>query len=141
MILFTKENAAKIVAGDKDETRRYWLTQRMYPGNLYYCQTSLKPNTRFARIRCLDIWEWDGKTISHENAIAEGYAGADEFIDAYNHLNAKRFEEDFLNKRKHYAIKFEVVESYKDGVATKYYRQQYYIDKETMTIRMVKNNK
>ena len=140
MLLFTKENADKIVAGLKYQTRRYWLTQRMSPGKIYYCQTSLKPNTRFARIRCLDIWQWDGKTISNEDAIAEGYKNADEFIAKYNELNQKKIDDDFTNDRTHYAIKFELLESYKDDVITIHCTQEYFIDEKTLTIRMGRTN-
>ena len=127
MILFTKENAKLIVDGKKIQTRRYWKTQRMNPGNYYYCQTSLKPATRFARILCLDIWEWDGKTISERDAIEEGFTDAVSFLSKYNDLNEPKLDDD---DRKHYAIKFRVSETYTDDSIITYWVQNYSVSSD-----------
>ena len=89
------------------------------PGSLHYAQRKLyDPDSRFARLHITRVWEWNGVFITPEDAIAEGFQyGPDKsdkelcgrFLNYYRHLNkdVKRATE-----RKHYAIEFEVVETY-----------------------------
>ena len=126
MILFTKENAQKVVDGTKTQTRRFWKNQRMSSGKHYYAQTSLKPKDRFARLLCLDCWQWDGETISDQDAIAEGYSSGQEFLSVYNQLNKNRLEDNLVfQDRQHYAIKFQIIEHYKEDSVVLYHYKTY----------------
>lgn len=109
MLLFTPILAAMVKAGLKWQTRRLWKNARVKKGGHYYCQLNLKPESRFARIEVTEVHQWDGKTISDEDAIAEGFGSPEAFLTTYRHLNANRLlDED----RKHYAIHFKVLETY-----------------------------
>lgn len=107
MVLFTDYSAAYIIAKRKWQTRRLWKKPRVRAGGKYYCQLNLRKESRFATIRVISIEEWDGKTISKEDAIAEGYDTPEDFMEVYRELNAHNWEDE---TRTHYAIEFEVLE-------------------------------
>lgn len=107
MILFTKESKTKILAGEKTQTRRLWYSRRCVPGALHYAQTSRDSKSRFALLRIIKVWSWDGWAISHEDVLAEGFKNANEFRAAYYVLNHRKLND---NRRKHFAVEFELVE-------------------------------
>ena len=109
MLLFTLYLASLIKEGRKFQTRRFWKTQRVKVGNHYYAQLNLKPDSRFARLLITDVEEWDGKTISEEDAIAEGFSSPEAFLETYRTLNSNNWSDPL---RKHYKITFEVLELY-----------------------------
>ena len=106
MILFKPEMARKIIDDEKWETRRMWFNPRCKRGSLHNAQLSLKPESCFARLLILDIWEWDGFSITAEQGKAEGFERPEEFFGLYRKLNEKRMKEP---GRKHYAVKFKTV--------------------------------
>lgn len=113
MLLFTKLSADAILNDGKWQTRRCWLTQRVKVGSVHLARTRmLDSNSTFAKLRILRVWEWDGLTISDEDAIAEGFETPQEFLSVYWDMNTKKYEKE--PHRKHYAIEFEVIEKYED---------------------------
>ena len=79
MILFSDFSKHKILAGEKTQTRRLWLSQRAKAGSVHWAQTTLKPDSRFARLYICRIWQWNGTSINDEDAIAEGFKSPDTF--------------------------------------------------------------
>ena len=118
-MLFKKEMANLILDGLKTQTRRFSLKRPARPGSLHYAQRKLyDPSSRFARLQILRVWEWNGVDITPEDAIAEGFkhnhTGSDKeltgrFLNYYQYLNRKASRP---HERKHWAIEFEVVETY-----------------------------
>ncbi len=106
MLLFTSESAKKIRQGIKTQTRRLHLRRRAVPGSVHWAQRTLHPDSRFARLKILRVWEWDGKTISDEDVKAEGFNTAAEFWEAFNSLNRFHSKEP---DRKHIAYEFRVI--------------------------------
>ena len=106
MFLFTAESAKKIRQGVKTQTRRLHLKPRAIPGSVHWAQRTLRPDSRFARLKILRVWEWDGETISHEDVKAEGFDTAAEFWKAFNRLNRLHATDP---ERKHIAYEFRVI--------------------------------
>ena len=106
MFLFTTESAKKIRQGIKTQTRRLHLRPRALVGSEHWAQRTLRPESRFARLKILRVWEWDGKTISDEDVRAEGFGAAAEFWEAFNALNRFHVKDP---KRKHIAYEFRVI--------------------------------
>ena len=106
MFLFTSENAKKIRQGIKTQTRRLHLRPRAVPGAVHWAQRTLHPDSRFARLKILRVWEWDGETISDEDVKAEGFNTAAEFWETFNRLNRFHVKEP---NRKHFAYEFRVI--------------------------------
>ena len=121
MILFTPPSAYYILLGLKTQTRRLWLNARVKVGREYWAQTRMiDKKSRFARLRIEDVWTWDGQTISHEDALAEGFgyenpvehgftSAEQEYLYHYKSLNAHNWDD---TRRTHYAVKFEVLNVY-----------------------------
>lgn len=118
-MLFKKEMANLILDGFKTQTRRFSLRRPARPGSLHYAQTKLyDKDSRFARLKILEVEKWNGYSISHEDALAEGFMpgkdfeGRDNrqrFLDYYNHINAHASRK---TERKHWAIVFAIEETY-----------------------------
>ena len=106
MFLFTTESAKKIRQGIKTQTRRLHRHSRALPSSEHWAQRTLKPESRFARLKILRVWEWDGETISDEEVKAEGFGTAAEFWEAFNALNRFHVKDP---KRKHIAYEFRVI--------------------------------
>ena len=106
MFLFTTENAKKIRQGIKTQTRRLHLRPRALPGSVHWAQRTLRPDSRFAKLKILRVWEWDGETISDEDVKAEGFNTAAEFWEAFNALNRFHVKDP---ERKHIAYEFRVI--------------------------------
>ena len=106
MFLFTSESAKKIRQGIKTQTRRLHLKPRAVPGSVHWAQRTLHPDSRFARLKILRVWEWDGETISDEDVKSEGFKTAAEFWEAFNSLNRFHVKEP---NRKHIAYEFRVI--------------------------------
>ena len=122
-IMFTEPNPAKILAGEKTLTARNWKRKPPKIRELMTASTGYKKETRFAIIRVLNVWEWDGdldgiyaETVTglskEEIAKREGYTHWDDFIMAYYEINANNFLDD---SRKDYFIQFEVAQRLKLG--------------------------
>lgn len=106
MLLFTAESAKKIRQGIKTQTRRLHLRPRAVSGSVHWAQRTLHPDSRFAKLKILHVWEWDGETISDEDVKAEGFNTADEFWEAFNSLNKYHVRDP---ERKHIAYEFRVI--------------------------------
>ena len=111
-MIFTKDNAFKILDGKKTQTRRMWLKPAVKVGNIYKAQLYSWREPWFAKIKVIRLWKWDGENISQEDAIAEGYGSPDEFMFHYLELNMKLD----LAGRENYAIEFEVVETQREAI-------------------------
>ena len=133
-IMFTEPNPAKILDGTKTMTARNWKRKPPTTGALCTASTGYAKTTRFAIIRILNVWEWDGDNngINAEEVIGlskqeigkrEGFRGRphdpddwltdwDDFIMAYYGHNAQNFLD---NDRKHYFIEFELVKAIEEG--------------------------
>lgn len=108
MILFTAELKQKILSGEKTQTRRMWKHQRVKPGKTYWAQTNLFPNSRFARLKIVSVYTWDGigHEISLEDARKEGFQTIDDFARAWYSLNETRLADP---DRTPYVVNFEVI--------------------------------
>ena len=109
MILFQKEFIPKILSGEKYKTYRFWLNIRAKVGSVHWAQTNLKPESRFARILIEDVQVWDRKTMTLEDAKADGFDSVEAFWEKFNELNTERWDDD---RRKGYIVTFRVL---KDG--------------------------
>ena len=105
-MLFKQKGKEDILSGRKTQTRRYRRSGAAVPGKLHWAQTRLfDKSTRFARLRILRVWEWDGQNISPEDVEAEGYDSKSEFLNAYRAINHHKMG---AIGYKHWAIEFEV---------------------------------
>ncbi len=75
----------------------------------------LDPKSNFARLRVKRVWQEPVVSISEEDAAAEGYPGALEFLNAFAAINGiKDFDADGndpLLKITVWCVKFEVVDN------------------------------
>ena len=128
-IMFSGDNPQKILDGTKDLTARCWKREPPRVGQLMTASTGYAKETRFAIIRIIGVWEWNGKMngknaesvtglTRNEIAKREGFGDTprpkdswltdwDAFIEAYYGLNAQKFLDD---DRRHYFIAFEVIQ-------------------------------
>ena len=120
-ILFTSPSDQKILAGTKTMTARCWRKNPPEVGAIIYAQTGRSNTTRFAKLRVLDVREWNGYQISsgwysdekahyelaQKIAKKEGFDSAMDFLYTYRELNLHNWTDA---KRKHWFIEFEVVE-------------------------------
>ena len=109
MILFQKEFIPKILSGEKYKTYRFWLNCMANVGSIHWAQTNLKPESRFARILIENVKHWDRKTMTLEDAKADGFDSVEAFWEKFNELNTKRWND---RNRKGYIVTFRVL---KDG--------------------------
>lgn len=123
-ITFTPPSDQKIKDGKKWMTARYW---RYVYGNMFKVgdrvtlSTGRKKETRFTEAEITKVVEWDGKWENtdaigklgmsyQEIAEAEGFETWQQFIDAYNGLNAHNLSDPYERvRRKHYFIQFELI--------------------------------
>lgn len=113
MLTFTEASAFYILSNVKTQTRRVWKRVPVKVGNIYWAQTNrFRKETRFARIKILDVREWDGREISLADANKEGFVTVQEFWEAYNSLNKGKFDDP---DRQQYIVDFEVVETLKSA--------------------------
>ena len=112
MILFKREHVEKIRAGEKTQTRRCWKQARIKEDSVHYAQRGYRPETRFARLQILSVYEEDPHNISDDDVRAEGFENKEEFLDAYyGHYTIGDIDEEVrLGMRKHFVINFEVIE-------------------------------
>ena len=118
IILFTPPSDKKILDGKKTMTARHWLQKPPQVGDIIDAQTGYAKNTRFARLKIIDVWEWDANAafdptddsivITEDIGRKEGFDSADEFQCAYFDLNKHNWDEE---KRIHYFIEFELHEA------------------------------
>lgn len=123
-IAFTPPADKKIKAGDKWMTARFWrLTYGniFNPGDRITLSTGRKKETRFSEAIIKNVVEWDGKWENsnaveklgmsyQEIAEAEGFETWQQFMDAYNYLNAHNLSDPYERiRREHYFIQFEVI--------------------------------
>ena len=113
IILFTPPSDAKILAGEKTMTARFWLANPPKEGDIVAAQTGRAKTTRFALLKIVKVWEWSGTdrvaTEKEKKMIAEkeGFWDFTQFYQAYYSLNAHNWNDP---KRKHWFIEFEVKE-------------------------------
>lgn len=107
MILFKENFIVKIWTGQKTQTRRLWYNLRAKPGTLHFAQTSLKPESKFARLEIIDGREWDGETISLRDVTSEGFEKVEDFWTTIEALNENRIKDE---GRKWYTVEFKCIE-------------------------------
>lgn len=87
MILFKPEHVAPILAGTKTQTRRIWKKPRAKVGAIHLAKTKMLSKEYFARLEILEVYQERLINISDDDANAEGYAGADAYLDAFCKIN------------------------------------------------------
>ena len=108
MILFTRDNVPKILSGQKTQTRRCWKRARAKVGSFHWAQLNYSPDSRFARLEILDVWEQDPGEISDANVKAEGFTSKAGFLSAYAACNPNYEELVASGERRHIVIDFRV---------------------------------
>lgn len=111
MILFRPEHVAPILAGAKTQTRRMG-DKRWNVGAVHQCKTTLfSPDPPFAHVRILDVAQERLRSISHDDAVAEGYTGIGTFLTAFYAINRMATDAD----PRVWVVRFEVEEVTSDG--------------------------
>lgn len=119
-IMFSGNTPGQVVNEQKNMTARHWLQKPPNVGDIVTASTGYKKETRFAKLKILDVYAWDGKrkpsiykvdfysteNVLYEIGIREGFSSWDEFYDAYESLNAWDWDNP---KRKHWFIEFELI--------------------------------
>lgn len=109
-ILFTPPSDQKILSGQKTMTARCWKRKPPRIGQVIDAQTGYANSTRFAQLKVIDVWEWDGdinsECLTDEIARKEGFVDVDDFIFAYYSLNSRTIAD---NDRRHWFIEFELI--------------------------------
>ena len=84
------------------------------PGKTFFAQLKLfKPETRFAQLQAINVYEWNPLHITKAIAKAEGFDSPSEFSKAYQALNAhKSFKTKSGKPRINWAVEFRVVNLY-----------------------------
>ncbi|HEY5472464.1 MAG TPA: hypothetical protein VIK32_04645 [Candidatus Limnocylindrales bacterium] len=96
MILFKPEHIAPILAKTKTQTRRLGK-KRWNVGAVHQCQTRMFDNgSVFAYVRILDVWQERLRSISHDDAVAEGYTGIGTYLYAFYEINRMATDADPL---------------------------------------------
>ena len=101
-ILFTPPSDQKILDGTKTMTARCWKRKPPCVGQIIDAQTGYANSTRFAKLKVLNVWEWDGKITGEsamqatglsksEIASREGFDSWEDFISVYYGLNSQKF--------------------------------------------------
>lgn len=87
-MLFKPEHVNPILEGRKTQTRRIWKRRRAKPGSHHWAQTGMyKPETRFACLEVLRVWQEPLINISEADAKAEGYQDSHEYLMAFVRIN------------------------------------------------------
>ena len=122
-IQFTPPSDEKIKNRTKSFTARFWhenYMNRPFPGEIITASTGRRKETRFAKLRIIQIRRWNpghtdasmlhAKTGYTPQQIAEkeGFKDFDEFFDAYAALNNHHDPND--PDRIHFLIEFELIE-------------------------------
>ena len=89
MILFKAVHVPLILADVKTQTRRLWPHGcRAKAGSVHWAQTKmLDPDSRFARLRILRVWQERLGGITQADSWAEGYPNAHEYLKAFHEIN------------------------------------------------------
>lgn len=106
MILFAGDTPIKILTGKKTQTRRCWKRRRVKPGSLHWAQINMRADSRFARLKIIDVWEQDPMHISLEHVRAEGFKTFADFLRGYLGNNPDALHAVARGERKHYVIDF-----------------------------------
>ena len=110
MILFKAVHVPLILADVKTQTRRLWPHGcRAKAGSVHWGQSSLKPDSRFARLYVCAVYRERLGDISEVDAWAEGGYTVDEYLWAFMEINRFIHPDavaDALNE-KVYVVKFE----------------------------------
>jgi len=88
VILFKAYHVPLILADVKTQTRRLWPHGcRAKAGSVHWAQTSLKPDSRFARLHVLAVYRERLGGISEADALAEGGYTVAEYLRAFMEIN------------------------------------------------------
>ena len=91
MILFKAVHVPLILADVKTQTRRLWPHGcRAKAGSVHWGQSSLKPDSRFARLKVLAVYRERLGDISEADAIAEGGYMILDYLQAFMEINRFR---------------------------------------------------
>ena len=110
MILFAGDTPRKVLMGQKTQTRRCWKRRRVKPGAFHWAQLNMRADSRFARLKIIDVWTQDPNEITPDHIRAEGFATFDEFLLAYMMCNPTADQDVRCGEREHYVIDFVVHE-------------------------------
>lgn len=87
MILFKHQHVAPILAGTKTQTRRLGK-KRWNVCAVHQCRTRMMDKaSAFARVRIVAVREESLRSISHDDAVAEGYTGIGTYLTAFYSIN------------------------------------------------------
>ena len=96
MSLFKPEHVAPIKAGTKTQTRRTGK-RRWNVGALHQCRTvMLDKASTFAVVHIKAVREERLRSISHDDAMAEGYTGIGTYLTAFYAINHMATDADPL---------------------------------------------
>jgi len=96
MILFKPEHIAPILAKTKTQTRRLGK-KRWNVGAVHQCQTRMLDNgSVFAHVRITGVRQEQLRSISHDDAVAEGYTGIGTYLTAFYEINRMATDADPL---------------------------------------------
>jgi hypothetical protein len=96
MILFKPEHVGPILAGTKTQTRRIWKKPRAKVGAIHLAKTEMLSKEFFAKLEILAVYQERLIDISDDDAKAEGYAGADAYLEAFCRINHLKSVPDIL---------------------------------------------
>lgn len=95
-MIFKPELAAKVLTGRKTQTRRVvsgnprspWAEERcMYQEGRVYAVQPGRGKTAIGRIRVLEVRQTTLGSLTHEEAVAEGFASIYDFKGAWREIN------------------------------------------------------
>jgi len=101
-------------------TARYWRKRPPMPGEIITASTGRKKETRFAKLKVLNVITWNPEHTDEQTFFAktgytqqyiaekEGYKDFQEFSKAYHDLN--KHLDPYDPKRTHYFIEFRLIE-------------------------------
>ena len=94
MILFKAEHVHPILEGRKTQTRRLGK-RRWNVGAVHQCRTQLFGEP-FARVEIVAVRQERLRSITLEDALAEGYTGPGVFLNAFYRINNMAWDADPL---------------------------------------------
>ena len=110
MILFAGDTPRKVLTGQKTQTRRCWKRRRAKRGSLHWAQLNMRADSRFARLKIIDVWMQNPIDISPDHIRAEGFTTFAEFMRAYVRSNPTADQDVLRGEREHYVVDFQVHE-------------------------------
>ena len=95
MLLFKPEHVKAIDSGLKTQTRRTWKKPRVTVGSRQKAKTQMLSKNYFAVLRIKNVYQEKLRSISEEDAYAEGGYTRQSYIDKFYEINSKLDREEF----------------------------------------------